>query len=49
MTLDIARQVEPRWNSGTRKVIGATGFQPATPCAQAVKIAISRDFLQSPI
>ena len=34
MTLDIARQVEPRWNPGTRKVVGATGFEPATPCAQ---------------
>ena len=26
--------VEPRWNPGTRKVVGATGFEPATPCAQ---------------
>jgi hypothetical protein len=34
VTLDIARQVEPRWNPGTRKVVGATGFEPATPCAQ---------------
>src|SRR5882672_11247793 len=22
------------WNPGTRKVVGATGFGPATPCAQ---------------
>jgi hypothetical protein len=34
VTLDIARQVEPRWNPGTQKVVGATGFEPATPCAQ---------------
>jgi hypothetical protein len=24
----------PRWHPGTRKVVGATGFEPATPCAQ---------------
>jgi hypothetical protein len=29
-----------------RKVVGATGFEPATPCAQAVKIAIFGHFLQ---
>ena len=23
-----------RWNPGTRKVVGAAGFEPATPCAQ---------------
>src|SRR5205823_3078406 len=27
-------RVEPRWNPGLRKVVGATGFEPATPCAQ---------------
>ena len=26
--------VEPRCYPGTRKVVGATGFEPATPCAQ---------------
>ena len=40
----MAPYVEPRWNPGTRKVVGATGFEPAfagatagrpaTPCAQ---------------
>src|SRR5262245_16240139 len=34
VTLDIARQVEPRWNPGTLKMVGAAGFEPATPCAQ---------------
>ena len=24
----------PRCYPGTRKVVGATGFEPATPCAQ---------------
>ena len=33
-THDMAPCVEPRWNPGTRKVVGATGFEPATPCAQ---------------
>ena len=33
-THDRAPCVEPRWNPGTRKVVGATGFEPATPCAQ---------------
>jgi hypothetical protein len=28
--------VEPRWNP--RKVVGATGFEPATPCGQAVRV-----------
>jgi hypothetical protein len=28
VTLDIARRVEPRWNPGTRKVVGAAGFEP---------------------
>jgi hypothetical protein len=32
--LNNAPQAEPRWNPGTRKVVGATGFEPATPCAQ---------------
>jgi hypothetical protein len=27
-------RVEPRWNPGTRKVVGARGFEPPTPCAQ---------------
>ena len=31
---DMAPSVEPRWNPGTRKVVGATGFEPATPGAQ---------------
>ena len=26
--------VLPRCHPGTRKVVGATGFEPATPCAQ---------------
>jgi hypothetical protein len=26
--------LEPRWNPETRKLVGATGFEPATPCAQ---------------
>src|SRR5215475_5442766 len=29
-----APEMEPRWNPGSRKVVGATGFEPATPCAQ---------------
>ena len=33
-THDMAPYVEPRWNPGTRKVVGATGFEPAAPCAQ---------------
>src|SRR6516165_9032820 len=36
-TLGINRRadcaLEPRWNPGTRKVVGAAGFEPATPCA----------------
>ena len=46
VTIDIARQVEPQWNPGTRKVVGATGFEPATPCAQEPRPAIIRSFLQ---
>ena len=34
MTPDNALWVEPRWNPGLQKVVGATGFEPATPCAQ---------------
>jgi len=30
-------------------LVGATGFEPATPCAQAVNIAFSGVFLQPPI
>ena len=30
----IALRVSPRCHPGTRKVVGATGFEPATPCAQ---------------
>jgi hypothetical protein len=30
----IASGVLPRCYPGTRKVVGATGFEPATPCAQ---------------
>jgi hypothetical protein len=29
-----------------RKVVGATGFEPATPCAQVPRPAIIRDSLQ---
>jgi hypothetical protein len=29
-----------------RKVVGATGFEPATPCAQGPRPAIIRSFLQ---
>jgi hypothetical protein len=32
-----------------RKVIGATGFEPATPCAQDTFSAFSCDFLHFPI
>jgi hypothetical protein len=34
--------VEP----GTRKVVGATGFEPATPCAQERGLAMSRDVMR---
>src|SRR3954471_7382603 len=27
-------RLSPRCHPGTRKVVGATGFEPATPCAQ---------------
>ena len=30
----VAGPLSPRCNPGTRKVVGATGFEPATPCAQ---------------
>jgi hypothetical protein len=30
-----------------RKVVGATGFEPATPCAQVAHYALSRNLLQS--
>jgi len=32
-----------------RKVVGATGFEPATPCAQDTFSAFSCDFLHFPI
>src|SRR5262245_59186993 len=47
------RNAEQRAVSGTplepRKVVGATGFEPATPCAQDFLIAFSCVFLQSAI
>jgi hypothetical protein len=30
----VVLEVLPRCYPGTRKVVGATGFEPATPCAQ---------------
>jgi hypothetical protein len=49
VTLDFARQVEPRWNPGTLKSGRGDWIRTGDPCAQAVNIAISGDFLQSPI
>ena len=36
--------LEPRWNPGTRKVVGAAGFEPATPCAQG-KLGVAFEVL----
>jgi len=33
----------------SNELVGATGFEPATPCAQAVIYAFSCDFLHSSI
>ena len=41
--------LEPRWNPGPRKVVGATGFEPATPRAQAAPFAMLCDVLQPAI
>ena len=43
----MASGVEPRWNPGTRKVVGATGFEPATPCAEGRGLAIPCDVMQN--
>jgi len=42
----------PQWNPGTRKVVGAAGFEPAAPCAQgkperAIEVLISERFAAS--
>ena len=34
MVPGVVPRVLPRCYPGTRKVVGATGFEPATPCAQ---------------
>src|SRR6266850_3937100 len=34
MMPSVALCAEPRWNPETRNLVGATGFEPATPCAQ---------------
>jgi hypothetical protein len=43
-----------RWKVGNpcnllKRLVGATGFEPATPCAQDRYIAFSCDFLHFPI
>jgi hypothetical protein len=45
----VPKRVLPHCYPETRKVVGATGFEPATPCAQAIKRAFFGVFLQSPI